>query len=76
MNTEQIYSCRRPRHRVWCLSSEMNEGTTAGTYTFKDASLNTRLGEGSEIVVMDKPGMVLFWSKAGHIAYDWTAEEG
>jgi hypothetical protein len=54
----------------------MNEGTTAGTYTFKDASLNTRLGEGSEIVVMDKPGMVLFWSKAGHIAYDWTAEEG
>ena len=76
MNYERVYDCARPRHRVWCKSSELTEGSTSGTFTFNDSAMAAELGEGSEIIVMDLPGKVLFWDKAEQLAYDWTAEEG
>ena len=39
-----------------------------------DAAVNAQLGEGSEIVVIDAPGKLLFWDRAGGLAHDWTAE--
>lgn len=74
MNIERIHSTARPRHRVWCMSGELSDGQTAGTYTFTDAAVNAQLGEGSEIVVIDAPGKLLFWDSVGRLAYDWTAE--
>ncbi len=47
MNIERIHSAARPRHRVWCMSGELSDGQTAGTYTFTDAAVNAQLGEGS-----------------------------
>ncbi len=78
MNYERLYGCAKARHRVWCKMSELTAGSgaSAGTYTLNDAALAAELGEGSEIIVMDKPGTVLFWDKEDQIAYDWTAEEG
>lgn len=74
MNIERIQSAARPRHRVWCLASELTAGQTAGTYTFEDAAVEAELGEGSEIVVIDAPGRLLFWDSANRLAHDWTAE--
>ena len=74
MNIERIHSAARPRHRVWCRAAELTAGQTAGTYTFADAAVNAELGEGSEIVVIDAPGRLLFWDSAAGLARDWTAE--
>lgn len=74
MNIERIHSAARPRHRVWCLASELSEGQTAGTYTFVNTAVNAELGEGSEIVVIDAPGKLLFWDSVAGLAHDWTAE--
>ncbi len=74
MNIERIHSGARPRHRVWCRTAELNEGQTAGTYTFVNAAVNAELGEGSEIVVIDAPGRLLFWDSDAGLARDWTAQ--
>ncbi len=78
MNYERLYDCAKPRHRVWCKSSELTAGTgaAAGTYTLNDAALAAELGEGSEIIVMDKAGMILYWDAAIAKAYDWTPADG
>ena len=75
MNIERLYDCSAPRHRVWCMSSELTAGATAGTYTLKDADLAACLGHGSELIVMDEPGRLLFWDAENRVAYDWTASE-
>ena len=76
MNIERLYSAARPRHRVWCLASELTAGQTDGTYTVNDAAVAAELGEGSEILVIDAPGRLLFWDSVGHLAYDWTGGGG
>ena len=73
MNIERLYDCSAPRHRVWCMSSELTAGATAGTYTLKDADLTASLGHGSELIVMDEPGRLLFWDAGNRVAYDWTS---
>lgn len=80
MNIERLYDCERPRHRVWCMSSELTAGAADGTYTVNNSRIAAELGEGSEIIVIDQPGKILFWDAENGIAYDWTtaasAEEG
>ena len=75
MNIERLYNCVRPRHRVWCMSSELTAGQTDGTYTLNNRATAAKLGEGSEIIVIDQPGKLLFWDAENQLAYDWTAEE-
>ena len=78
MNVSQVYGASTPRYRVWCVSDELVEGTgaDAGTYTFVDTTTAGFLGTGTEIIVIDKPGKMLFWDAENGVAYDWTAESG
>ena len=46
-----------------------------GTYSFVDTDLGETLGVGSEVVVIDSPGKLLFVGDDG-FAYDWTASSG
>ena len=75
MNLERLYNCARPRHRAWCLSAELLAGATAGTYSLTDSAIAAELGHGSELIVMDEPGRLLFWDAGNRVAYDWTASE-
>ena len=74
MNIERLYTAVRPRCRVWCLSSELTEGAAEGTYELIDETAASELGMGSEIIVIDQPGKLLFWDAEGGLAYDWTAK--
>lgn len=76
MNLERLYDCAKPRHRAWVKYAELTAGQTDGTYTVNDQSVAAVLGDGSEIIVIDQPGMILFWDAGSRLAYDWTAEEG
>ncbi len=75
MNIERLYDCVRPRHRVWVRSDELTAGATAGTYTLVDDDAAAQLGFGSEIIVIDEPGRILFWDDQEGAAYDWSGEE-
>lgn len=72
MNIQRLYDCVRPRHRVWCLAEELSAGSTEGSYQLNDTSVAGELGFGSEIIVIDVPGRVLFWDDAAQLGYDWT----
>ncbi|MBQ7144304.1 MAG: hypothetical protein IJR65_04030 [Oscillospiraceae bacterium] len=76
MNIQRLYDCVRPRHRVWCLAAELTAGESAGTYQLNDTAVAGELGFGSELVVIDKPGTVLFWDDAAALAYEWTTADG
>lgn len=62
-----------PLHHAKCWKSELTDGQNEGTYELVDADIAASLGDGSDIVVMDVPGRVLFWNAAERVAYDWTA---
>lgn len=46
-----------------------------GTYSFVDTAKAATFGVGSEIIVIDSPGKLLFVGDDG-LAYDWTASSG
>ena len=71
MNIQTLYNSAKPRHRVWLLSSDLTAGDEAGTWTLSDETLAATLGDGSELLVMDVPGRLLFWDKENQVAYDW-----
>lgn len=60
------------QRRVFLTFDELTAGTAPNTYTIGDASATATLGTGAEIIVIDKPGMMLFWSADDQLAYDWT----
>lgn len=64
-----------PRHRIFCLSDDLTAGQTAGTYTLNNSAVAAELGEGSEIIVIDAPGRLLFWDSVKRLAYDWTGAD-
>ena len=68
MNIANLRDANKPRHRVWCLESDLTAGAD-GTYTFTNGY---KPGDGSEIIVMDKPGIKLYWSEEDDKAYDWV----
>ncbi len=74
MNMERLYDCIKPRHRVWCRKEELKSGTAEGTFTFVDSTIDAKLGGGSEIIVIDQPGTILFWDETARLAYDWTTD--
>lgn len=74
MNWKYLYDCEKPRQRVYCLSTELVDGGD-GSFTFSDTSMNAKLGDGSEIIVMDQPGTLLFWDATNQKGYNWGATE-
>ena len=68
MNIAHLRDAVKPRDKVWCVSSDLTAGAD-GTYTFKET---VNIGDGSEIIVMDMPGIILYWSEADEKAYDWV----
>ena len=77
MNIQTFYDTVRPRHRVWCLSEDLTAGESAETYTStEDHAPGVPLGDGSEIIVMDAPGRLLYWDAENECGYDWSAVAG
>lgn len=74
MNIKYLSDAQKPRAIAWCMSSELTDNND-GTYSINDASTAASLGEGSEIIVIDVPGKLLFWDAENSLAYDWTASE-
>lgn len=71
MNYETLYSPAHLRHRVWVKISDLTAGASDGTYTLNDTDIANMLGDGSEIIVIDQPGMLLFWSATDKLGYQW-----
>jgi hypothetical protein len=58
------------RATVWCLFSDLVDNGD-DTYGLVDVDVAKTLGFGSEIIVIDKAGMFLFWN-GDDAAYDWN----
>lgn len=69
MRIEVVYDGLNRRHKVWCKNADLKAGAVSGTYEFVDDGVS--VGEGSEVIVIDKPGCVLF-SDDGGVLYEWT----
>ena len=64
-----------PGERVYAKYAWLVPGNN-NTYTFADDTIDTSaFGTGTEIIVIDKPGMFLFWSAEDQLAYDWSATD-
>ena len=72
MNIKYLYDSEKPRARVWCVSTEITEQND-GSYVFNKTP-PAAVGTGSEIVVMDVPGLALFYDADAGKAYNWTKE--
>lgn len=73
MNIERTHSGLTPRHRVWCLMEDLLPAPGSdGAYTFAAQDVVSAIGDGSEIIVMDKPGLTMFWSSQTGLAYNWS----
>ena len=75
MIIERDFGTNPPLHHARCWKSELKDGQEAGTYDLVDTCKAAELGDGSDIVVMDVPGQVLFWRASQQVAYDWTRQE-
>lgn len=73
MNIERTHSGLTPRHRVWCLMEDLLPAPGSdGAYTFAAQDVVSAIGDGSEIIVMDKPGLTMYWSSKTSRAYNWA----
>lgn len=74
MNIEYLYGVDLlyPRARIWCKSSEITKEAD-GSYVFNHP-IPSGVGTGSEIIVIDVPGLMLFYDAESGKAYAWTAE--
>ncbi len=72
MNIERSHSGLTPRHRVWCLMEDLSPVPNSDAFAFATQDLAEAIGDGSEIIVMDKPGLTLYWSSKTSRAYNWS----
>lgn len=72
MNIERPSEVGQPRRRVWCTFADI-QLVSDKVYSFVNLPTES-LGEGSEVIVMDKPGMLLFYhiSNGSGLLYDWS----
>lgn len=70
MTIERPLEVGQPRRRVWCLSTDI-QLEQAGVYSFVNLP-NEALGDGSEVIVMNSPCKLLFYSAETHLLYDWS----
>lgn len=59
-----------PRRRVWRNKNELVDNGN-NTYYFKEEEPK-EIGYGSEVIVVDSPGKLLFYDSDTHLLYDWT----
>lgn len=70
MVIEKPFELGQPRRRVWCMLNEINL-VSDGVYEFVNLPSNV-LGDGSEVIVMDSPGKLLFYHSEDNKLYDWS----
>lgn len=69
MNIKYHYDATQPRAQVWCSSNEITEQND-GSYTF-NTPVPPAVGTGSEITVIDVPGLFLYYDADAEKAYNW-----
>lgn len=77
MNIKYEYDWQQPMALIRCHADDLIDNGD-GTYSFVDPDVasNAQIGMGSEIIVIDIPGKLLFWDADTQLAYDWTGEGG
>lgn len=60
----------QPRRRVWCMLKEITL-EQAGVYSFVNLPTEA-LGDGSEVIVINSPGKLLFYCAEDGLLYDWS----
>lgn len=70
MIIEKPLETGQPRRRVWCMLDDI-QLEQAGIYSFVNLP-DEALGDGSEVIVMDSPGKLLFYHADDGLLYDWS----
>ena len=70
MVIERPFETGQSRRRVWCVLDDIAL-ESEGIYTFVNLPEDA-LGDGSEIIVMDSPGKLLFYHADDGKLYDWS----
>lgn len=66
------YGVRYGKHStVWAMLDELTDNGD-GTYNVNDQNIADMMPQGSEIIVINKPGLLLFWDPSTQKAYDWS----
>lgn len=74
MKIERIMEGNMDRHRAWCKIDELTKDSD-GNYAINKTEDADALGDASEIIVMDSPGMMLYWDAEAQKAYVWAGGE-
>lgn len=74
MKIERIMEGNLDRHRAWCKIDELTKDSD-GNYSINKTADAALLEEASEIIVMDSPGMMLYWDAEGQKGYVWAGGE-
>lgn len=70
MTIERPLEKGQPRRRIWCTLDDISL-ESAGVYTWVNLP-DEALGDGSEVIVMNSPCKLLFWSAKDEKLYDWS----
>lgn len=70
MVIERPLEVGQPRRRVWCKLADI-QLEQAGVYSFVNLP-NESLGDGSEVIVINSPGKLLFYCAEDGLLYDWS----
>lgn len=61
-----------PRVSIRAKHDAFTAGATEGTYVPMEPEKLNGIASGSDIIIYDRPGMILFWDLEDGVAYDWT----
>ena len=70
MVIERPFETGQPRRRVWCKLDDISLEST-GVYSWVNLP-DEDLGDGSEVIVIDSPGKLLFYHAEDGLLYDWS----
>ena len=61
-----------PRVPIRAKHNEFTAGSAEGTYVPVAPEKLVGIASGSDIIIYDRPRMILFWDLEDGVAYDWT----
>lgn len=70
MVIEKPFQRGQSRRRVWCKLEDITL-EQEGVYSWTNLP-DKDVGDGSEVIVMDSPGKLLFYSAKDDLLYDWS----
>lgn len=70
MIIERPFETGQSRRRIWCKLSDITL-EQEGVYSWTNLP-DEAVGDGSEVIVMDSPGKLLFYSASDNLLYDWS----